>query len=217
MRASEILRHRAEPIWSKILDHPFVLELYSGSLPLSKFKYYILQDLNYLVTMVKVLSIIAAKAPDLSHAKVALELAYGTVTEELANYTRLLSGLGLTVKDASRAQPSPTNVAYMNFLTATAYSSDYWTGMATLLPCFWSYEEIAERHKEKLEQNPVEVYRRWASVYLSEPYKKIVRDLRDVVDSSGCEVERLWPGFELATKYEYMFWTASYGEEVWPI
>ncbi|MEM2909648.1 MAG: thiaminase II [Nitrososphaerota archaeon] len=217
MRCSEILRRRAEPIWSKVLDHPFVLELYSGRLPLSKFRYYVIQDFNYLVTMVKVFSIVAAKAPDINHAKIALELAYGTVTEEMANYVRLLSELGLTVEDVLRVQPNPTNVAYMNFLIATAYSSDYWTLMATLLPCFWSYEEIAERHKEKLDQNPVGVYRKWASVYLSEPYKKIVKDLRDAVDSLSIDSECLWPGFELATKYEYMFWTAAYSEEVWPI
>lgn len=217
MSCSENLRRKAEPIWSKILEHPFVVELYLGKLPLSKFEYYIIQDFNYLVTMVKVLSIVAAKAPDLDHAKIALELAYGTVTEEMANYVRLLSDLGLAIEDVLKTQPNPTNVAYMNFLIATAYSSDYWILMATLLPCFWSYEEIAETHKEKLEKNPVEMYRKWASVYLSEPYKKIVKDLRDVVDSSDVDLERLWPGFKLATKYEYMFWTAAYGEEAWPI
>lgn len=217
MKCSEILKHKAEPIWSKILDHPFVLELYSGKLPLSKFKYYIAQDFNYLITMVKVLSIAAAKAPNLDHARAALELAYGTVTEEMANYKRLLLDLGLTIEEVLKVEPSPTNVAYMNFLITTAYTCEYWVLMAALLPCFWSYEEIAERHKEKLNQNPVEVYKKWASVYFSEPYKKIVKALRDNIDSSGIDPGLLWPGFRLATKYEYMFWTAAYSEETWPI
>jgi thiaminase/transcriptional activator TenA len=92
-------------LWVKDLDHPFVVELYSGTLPLEKFKYYVLQDYNYLVTMVRVLSLLAAKAPTLELSRLTLELAYGTVTGEMENYERLLSALDMTIDDAIKAKP----------------------------------------------------------------------------------------------------------------
>ncbi|MGB9705438.1 MAG: thiaminase II, partial [Pyrobaculum sp.] len=37
--SSAELRRRAGDIWGRILAHPFVVELYGGSLPLEKFRY----------------------------------------------------------------------------------------------------------------------------------------------------------------------------------
>jgi len=203
-------------LWEKDLDHPFVVELYSGTLPLEKFRYYVLQDYNYLVTMVKVLSILAAKAPTLELSKLALELAYGTVTGEMENYRRLLSALNLSIEDAIRAKPNPTNVAYMNFLLSTAYHEDFYAGLASILPCFWTYEDIAERHKWRLEGNKVELYRNWASVYLSSEYKALVAKLREALDKSGRSADSLSYYFGQALRYEIMFWQASYTMEEWP-
>jgi len=202
-------------LWVKDLDHPFVVELYSGSLPLEKFRYYVLQDYNYLVTMVKVLSLLAAKAPSIELSRLALELAYGTVTGEMENYERLLLALGMSLQDAVKVKPNPTNVAYMNFLLLTAYQGDFYIGLASILPCFWTYEEIAERHKWRLEGNKVELYKKWASVYLSNEYKMLVRKLRDTLDRSGRDVEELSYYFEQALRYEILFWQASYTMEEW--
>lgn len=212
-----ILREKATRIWDKILDHPFVVELYSGKLPLSKFKYYILQDYNYLVTMVKVLSIVAAKAPNIMQSKKALHLAYMTVTGEMENYEELLREMNLTIDDAVSTIPNPTNVAYMNFLLSTSFLHDYWISMAALLPCFWTYLEIAEKHREKLESNQSTLYKKWASTYLSREYREVVEVFKDEVDSSTLTVEQIWPYFELASKYEYMFWSSAYSEERWLI
>jgi len=217
MTNSSILRKKASNLWDKILDHPFVVELYTGKLPFSKFKYYILQDYNYLVTMVRVLSIVAAKAPSVRHSRRALQLAYTTVTGEMENYEKLLSEINLTTEDAVSTIPNPSNIAYMNFLLSTSFATDYYTTMAALLPCFWTYLEIAERHKDKLESNPSTLYRKWASTYLSKEYREIVNMFKEEVDSSRLSVDEMWPYFQLASKYEYMFWSAAYGEEEWTI
>lgn len=213
---SETLRSMFRELWVKDLDHPFVVELYSGTLPLEKFKYYVLQDYNYLVTMVRVLSLLAAKAPTLELSRLALELAYGTVTGEMENYERSLSALDMTIDDAIRAKPNPANVAYMNFLLSTAYHGDFYAGLASVISCFWTYEDIAERHRWRLEANRVELYKRWASVYLSNEYKMLVRRLRDAVDGSGRSVGELSYHFEQALRYEIMFWQSAYIMEEWP-
>ncbi|MEM3834636.1 thiaminase II [Pyrobaculum sp.] len=208
--ATEELRRRVDQIWQRIFAHPFVVELYAGSLPMEKFKYYLLQDYNYLVNFAKALSLAAARAPGVDLMKTALELAYGTVTGEMANYEALLREVGLTLKDAEAAEPNRVNVSYMAYLKSVCALEGFYHCMAALLSCFWSYMEIAEVHREKLAANPVAVYRKWASVYLSQEYRALVSKLRGVLDASGLSAEGLWPYFKEASMYELEFWQAAY-------
>ncbi len=214
MSVTERLRRNADSIWVSILNHPFVIELYTGKLPLAKFRSHSLQDYNFLIGLVRSLSFLAAKAPRLELSKMALELAYRTVTREMRNYGSLLRRLRLSISDAERETPNPTNLAYVNFLISTSSLQDFWKGLAALLPCFWSYQEIAFKHRAKLESNRVNLYRKWASVYLTGDYTALVSRLRSAIDRSGTDFRALKYHFLLASKYEFEFWDSSYREEV---
>jgi thiaminase/transcriptional activator TenA len=98
----------------------------------------------------------------------------------------------------------------MSYLLSVCSLEGFYQCMAATLPCFWSYAEIAERHRDGLQRNPVSVYRKWASVYLSDDYLGLVRRLREVLDSSGLSAEALWPYFRQASVYELQFWQAAY-------
>ncbi len=212
------LRVAADKIWQKIFNHPFVVELFSGTLPMEKFKYYIIQDYNYLITMYRCFSLIASKA-DYELARKALELAYIEATTEMANYGKLLRRLGLRLEDVMNVEPAPTNTAYMNYLTTTCVLNPPIYGMVAMLPCFWSYAEIAEKHRERLANNTNELYVEWAKTYVTEEYVQLVNDLRRVVDESGdlSDKNKLKRIFITASKYEYLFWDMSYKMESWPL
>lgn len=135
----------------------------------------------------------------------------------MENYERFLSEIDLTIEDAMSITPNISNTAYMNFLISTSLTADYHTTMAALLPCFWSYLEMVEKHRDKLESNPSTLYRKWASTYLSSEYQEIVKIFKDEANSSKLLVGEMRPYFQLASKYEYMFWSAAYDEEEWPI
>lgn len=199
---SEHLFRKALPLWEKIVSHPFVTQLYEGTLPLDKFRYYALQDYNYLVTMMRVFSILASKS-DPDTARVALEVAHADATLEMENYERLLRKLGSSVEEARRTPPAPTNVSYMSYMVATCSLGGPAECLAVVLPCFWSYEFIAERHQEKLAKNPVELYREWARVYLGKDYKRLVTSLRSLLDKHAAHAprERLEEIFLTASRY----------------
>lgn len=218
MRLSQSLRREADTIWRRILEHPFVTELYTGKLDLERFKYYILQDYNYLLTMIKVFSIIASKA-DVEIAAKALEIARADATIELENYKRLLAKVGLTIEDAVKTRPSPTNVGYMSYMISVASLGDVLDGFVVTLPCFWSYLEIAKYHEDKLSSNPVDLYVEWARAYLSPEYEKLVNDLIEIVDSLyvGARYSRLKEIFLTASRFEWMFWDMAYRMEEWPV
>ena len=215
---TERLRQAADHIWRRIFEHPFVIELYSGTLPFEKFKYYVIQDYNYLVTMYKCFSLIASKA-EYKLARKMLELAYIETTTEMANYEKLLNKLGLKLEDVIKVDPAPTNIAYMNFLLTTCALGSPWEGLISLLPCFWSYAEIAMKHKDKLESNPNEIYVEWAKVYTTKEYLDLVKELRDFIDKADIkeDYEKLKKIFITASRYEYMFWDMAYRMEKWPI
>lgn len=197
-------------LWDRILDHPFVVELYSGVLPVEKFRYYLLQDYFYLVNFARALSLAAAKAPDVVYMKTALSLAYGTVTGEMANYERLLREVGLSVEQAAVAKPNRVNRAYMSFLLSTCALEDFYSCIAAVAPCFLTYLDIAERHKEALKRNKVDIYVAWASTYLTDEYRALVEEVKKML--KGAE-ERISPYFETATEYELQFWDAAYNME----
>ncbi|MBS7637933.1 thiaminase II [Candidatus Bathyarchaeota archaeon] len=215
---SERLRREADNIWRRIIEHPFVLELYRGSLPLEKFRYYVIQDYNYLIGMMRAYSILASKA-DYELARVALEIAYLDATTEMENYRRLLERLGLRLGEVMRVEPSPTNMAYMNYLLATALFGEPMECLVATLPCFWSYLEIGERHRDLLRGNPNELYRSWAEVYITEEYKGLVRRLREIIDGlwEGEDYDRYRRIFNISSRYEWMFWEMAYKLESWPI
>ena len=218
MSLSDRLRIDADYIWRKILNHPFINAIYEGSLPLEKFIFYVKQDYNYLIGMMRVLSILASKA-DYEIAKFALELAHIDATIEMENYVRLLNSLGLTLNEVINEEPMPTNVAYINYLISTCYIGSPLECLVAILPCFWSYAEIAEEKKELLLRNKVEVYVDWARTYLTKEYKDLVYKLRRLIDKlwNGRDYDKLRRIFITASKYEYMFWDAAYREEKWPL
>ncbi len=113
---TELLRNQSDDVWRKIINHPFVTELFSGSLPLEKFRFYITQDYNYLITLTRCQALIASKFENPTVMRRVLELALADVTTELENYNKLLNALGLSISDVIKVRPSPTNTAYMNFL-----------------------------------------------------------------------------------------------------
>ena len=217
MKISDALRQKADYIWQRILNHPFVIELYQGTLPIEKFKFYVLQDYNYLVGLTRTLTIIASKS-NFDLMRKVLKLAQEEANTELANYERLLEELGLTIEDAIKEEPSPTNYAYMNFMNLMAFLGTPYEGLATIMPCFWSYMEIARHHEKLLKSNENSLYVNWAEVYLSKEYIELVEDLKELLNkASEAEFHRLESVFKRASKYEYMFWDMAYRMERWPI
>ena len=215
---SDRLRADAAGIWEQIFAHPFVVELYTGVLPPEKFRFYVLQDYNYLVTDIKNLAILASRAESVSAMKEILKIAHLEATSEFQSYERLLSELGYTIEDAIKTEPTAVNTSYGAFLIATSSLKTFGEGLAATLPCLWSYLEIAERHQAKLAGNKSDLYTRWAAVYLSADYRQLVTKMRSLLDEvAGVEYEKLREAFITASRYEYLYWNMAYGMEGWQI
>jgi len=219
MTVSEQLRKDADDIWKQIFEHPFVAELYKGTLPIEKFKFYVLQDYNYLISAIRNFSVIASKSDTVKSMREVVEILHLESVSEFRGYEKSLKELGYTLANAVNVQPIPMNVSYVNFLLSTSSLKSYAEAITSVLPCFWTYAEIAEYHKNKLQKNGNKLYTEWVSVYFSEDYLKLVRKIRNLVDIAGTDFsyEKLRKIFITASRYEYMYWDAIYNMQSWAI
>lgn len=219
MKLTEKLRRDSDNIWKHIYSHPFVTELYSGDLPQDKFNFYILHDYQYLATAMKNFSIIAAKAPTVDEMREIIDVLYIEAKSEYEEYKKALHRLGYSLKDAAAQDPIPISLSYGSFLLSTSIIKSYAEAITAVLPCFWSYAEIADYNSDKLNNNKNQLYIDWAEVYKTESYQYLVEKIKQLVNraSKNCSYDKLLSVFTISSKYEYLFWDAVYNRQQWPI
>jgi len=216
VKLSERLRKDAEHIWKKIYVHPFVKELFKGTLPEQKFRFYILQDYNYLISSIKNFSILAARAKNENAMRKLIDIAYTEAKGEFEGYQNFLRKMKLTIAEAENQKQLQAGTSYISFLLATSSLQSFEEGITATLPCYWSYAEIAKFNKKELVENKNELYKEWAYYYLGNDYLNLVDKIKNSVDEIGSDFpyDRLKLVFITSSQYEYMFWDSVYNEKV---
>jgi thiaminase/transcriptional activator TenA len=193
------LRAGCERIWAGLHGHPFLGELARGTLPLEKFRFFIEQDLLFLPEFARCMALGAAKSRR---------------EEELEFFNRQLDGI-VRLEIAM----APANVAYTSFLLATAGAGGPAEITAAILPCSWSYVEIARGLAGEVAEHPV--YSDWVGFYLQDTEADLVEDMRATLDEMAAEAapadRERWAGiFTMSSRLEGMFWEMAYTLDQWP-
>jgi len=222
MGYSNLLRKEADQIWAKILEHPFLVELSKGTLPIEKFKFFTIQDYLFLIDFSKALAIATSKTNTVEDLKGFTEFLHSTMTVEMDSLKALANKLGISNEELTQATPSPTNYAYTRHILLTAYMGSFGEFVSAILPCMWSYQEIGEKiaKMKDAEQHPI--YSNWVATYSSKEYGNLVKWLRlllnKLAENSGkTELAIMEERFIISSKYEYMFWDMAYELQEWGI
>lgn len=201
------------PIHEKTRSHPFLAGLADGSLPRSRFNFYLEQDALYLGAFSRALSLLAARAPREDWALILNRHAVEALEVERKLHESLLGpGRRLAVM-------APTNYAYTNHLIAAVSQRPFGEGLAALLPCYWIYWEVGKELKKRGSKNPD--YQRWIDQYAGEEYGATVRQVLEMMEQqarlmSEDSRQAARKLFEISARYEYMFWDMAWREEAWP-
>lgn len=220
MKFSEQLRLEADSIWEASFQHPFVTGIADGSLPLERFRYYVLQDSYYLSHFARVQALAGAKAPDLhTTARMAIHVQ-GTAEAELSLHANFSKQLGITDAEIAEFKPAPTAYAYTSHLYRAAFTGHIGDIIAALLPCYWLYDEIGQRLKGNTPNQPI--YQEWIAAYGGDWFhEKVVEQIEriDEIAERVTESDRLQmlEHFMISSQYEYSFWEMAYQHEDWPI
>ncbi len=215
------LRRRSERIWRAIDDHPFLKELQSGTLPLHRFTYFILQDYVYLLDFAQVLCQGGAKSPNLEILELFCRHALAAVEVERSFHASFGRTLGLSRKQLDAVPKGPRTQAYIDHLQSVARGSTLGELVAAVLPCYWIYGETGKRLRKRLPAKP-KIYREWIETYASESFWKPVREQIRLMDHLGAaagsaERKNMTELFMLSSRYEYLFWEQAYRLESWPV
>lgn len=222
MRFTERLRRKAAPIWEKEHQHPFVVGIGDGSLPLDIFQYYLQQDYLFLIDYCKVFSLAVARARDLSLMGKFSELLHATLHTEMDLHRAYAKEFGLSEQDLEETIMAPTTYAYTRHLLYTAEAGSFAELVAVLLPCMWGYMEIGTHLAQQNRCPPDSLYQKWIRMYSSSEFGELTTWLRELLDTlardhSEASLGYLEDLFLLSSRYEYMFWEMSYRKESWPV
>jgi thiaminase/transcriptional activator TenA len=216
------LHGECERIWASLHAHPFLRELATGTLPLEKFRFFIEQDLLYLPDYARCMAVGAAKSRTEAELEFFTRELEGTIGLEIPNQRRTLDQL-IELGAADRGGTlgmAPANVAYTSYMLAVAAHGGPLEIVAAILPCSWSYVEIAERLADEIADHPV--YADWVRFYLTDEMSELVRAMRESFDAAGeaglspAVRQRLAEIFAMSSRLEGSFWDMAYTLDQWP-
>lgn len=216
------LEKQAAPIRRAIVKHPFVVGIGDGSLDVERFKHYMRQDYTFLIEYSRVLALASAKAPDLDSMGRFAKLLDETLNTEMELHRGYCAKFDITRKELEATVAGPTTSAYTSFLLSVAHNGSFSELAASLLPCQWGYWDIARNLKRRGMQKQAPLYVQWIEMYTSKEYRDLAAWLRGLVDKLGGEAgpglrDAMKRAYITSTRYEYLFWDASYKLETWPV
>jgi thiaminase/transcriptional activator TenA len=219
------MRAASTDVWAELHAHPFIRELADGTLPLEKFRFFVEQDDLFLEDYARCLALGVSKARDDRELRYFASDLRTVLEEELPSNERLLARvieLGAEDRGGSSG-PAPATIAYTSYLQVIAARRGPLELMAALIPCAWSYIEIATRlAKEASSDHPV--YADWVAYFASPENAALVDEMRadldrraeaegGVDDVRAADLERI---FTTSSRLERMFWEMAYQLEGWP-
>ncbi|GAA2247649.1 TenA family protein [Herbiconiux moechotypicola] len=214
------LRASVGPLWQALLEHPFPAGLADASLPLERFRYYVTQNLLYLPDYARMLAVGASRSQNGVVLEEYTDALVNIVKVEIPQNERMLAGVvelagAVPARDGVRA---PATVAYTSWLLSIAANGDANDIAAALLPCAWSYGEIARGLVDGAVAHPV--YSGWLAFFASGDYAAVVTTLRESFDRELAGMpeaarRRAAEIFLTGCRLERQFWDQGFSGATW--
>lgn len=209
MKFSECLWQATFPIYQQILQHTFNNQLTAGTLEEKRFIFYMEQDSYYLVNFSRALALIAGRSVHSQTIHQFLNYSLGALVAERGLHASFLP----PNYSCDRIEPSPSCLAYTQYLIAKSATAPLEEAIAAVLPCFWIYREVG-RHiaAHCIHANP---YRKWIETYSSQEFSestdRAISLLDELASRSSTEaLERMKKAFHYSSLFEWHFWNDAY-------
>lgn len=209
------LHEAAAHIWADCLGHPFVTGIGDGTLPVEKFRYFMLQDYLYLFDYAKVFALGVVKARDRALMQTFSRNVDGVLNGEMKIHRAYMRRLGITEEQVSAVKPALDNLSYTHYMLAVADMGGPAEIAAAILACSWSYAEIGRA----LIQRPGAVehpfYGEWVRGYAAGDYQRANEELialmnalaADAAEEQRAYLEQI---FVNCSRYERSFWDMAW-------
>lgn len=223
MKFSDRLFEKVKGIWEKTHEHPFVVGLGRGDLPVEPFIRYMKQDYVFLIDYSKLFAFGTVKARDVETMAAFAKLLDETLHGEMDLHREYAKRFGITEQDLEGTEPTPINLAYTRYMLNVAQNGSLEELISSLLPCMWSYWEIGKTLAENYQNSSDHLlYGDWVKMYSSDEFGSLALWLIDLLDQltegkPERELAVLEDHFLTTSRYEYMFWDMVYKGGDWPV
>ncbi|EPX78307.1 TenA family protein [Salipiger mucosus] len=208
---TETLKQASEPTWTKAVEHRFVSELYTGTIPDKVMAFYLVQDHRFLDSFLSLLGAAMASADTLD-ARLRFGRFAGTVSgEENTYFLRAFESLGVTPEDRAATPDAEPTIGFQSIMREAAETRSYAAVLSVLNVAEGLYYDWASRAPKPLPKNFV--HAEWITLHDNLEFLQFVAFLRDELDRVGPAVPEISRDFFLrAVSLELDFFNAVYEE-----
>ena len=215
MITTQRLYEAARPVWEACHAHPFVRGIGDGTLPVEKFRHFLLQDYLYLFDYARVFAWGVIKARDPALMRTFSANVDAILGGEMNIHRAYMARLGITEEQVLSVRPALSNTSYTHYMLAAAAAGGPAEIVAAILACSWSYAEIGARLAAIPGAAEHPFYGEWFTSYAGADYQKTNNDLVGLMDdlAQGCteaEYARLEEIFVTCSRYELGFWEMAW-------
>jgi thiaminase (transcriptional activator TenA) len=213
---ASILHDQGADAWDAAVRHPMVRGIGDGSLPHETFRRYFTQNVLYLEEYARAIGIIVGKAPDRDAVTTLTRFLVRIVEDEIPSNLSFLERLGGDPDTAAgRGAMLPVTYGYTRHLLSVCVLGDCADGLTAVLPCQWSYGELARPIAAHRPADPI--YADWIGMFGNDEYDGLVAETTALLDrlvdpSDEGRIAALSRIFERSTRYEAEFWDMAYGD-----
>jgi len=220
MSFSRGLKAKASKVWEEGYNHPFVQELGLGTLDKEKFKFYLLQDYQYLLQYAKVFAIAAIKSDTEELMTNFSTIQYNILAQEMNLHREYMASFGVTLEEMLSVKPSLYNKTYTANIIAVGQTGGLAEILAAVFPCAWTYTDYGKRLKkqyaDRLEGN---FYKTWIEKYASDEFSDSFEWFYDTLDNlvanmTDSQREKITEIFISSVEFEYLFWDMAYKQQM---
>jgi thiaminase (transcriptional activator TenA) len=206
------LKQAAAAEWQAYTWHPFVQGIADGSLPLTCFKRYLVQDYLFLVQFTRAHALAAYKAESLDAFREKAG-AIGALLHEMTLHIGYCAEWGITERAILAEPEAAETVAYTRWVLDRGVAGDILDLEVALAPCTVGYGEIAlaieASPTRNRDDNP---YESWIAMYAGAEYQALARGAAARLDALGeshggaARIASLRADFAKAARLEADFW-----------
>ncbi|HLU76049.1 MAG TPA: TenA family protein [Nonomuraea sp.] len=209
------------PIYDKMLELPFIRELQDGTLPKEVFARFVVQDTLYLEDYGRALALLGSRLGDQEGLMFFAEATTRVINVEREMHGTFLGELGITPEQMAQAEKIPSVAAYTSWVKQAVGMGRAHEGLGAVLPCFWVYRDVG-RELARRGGSPDPVYQRWIDKYSGEAFGASATAAIELAGRVGAGLDErgraeMVKAAHLATRYEWMLWSAVYEDERWPV
>ncbi|KAK3334031.1 Phosphomethylpyrimidine kinase-domain-containing protein [Cercophora scortea] len=198
-------------VWGRFVNHPFVLAMGDGSLPLESFKGYLIQDYLYLVHFARANALSSYKAKNLKDIGASAEIVTH-IFKEMSLHVEYCRGFGISREQMEAAEEKEACTAYTRYVIDIGHSEDWIALQLAMAPCLLGYGVIGKQlHEDPRSKTEGNLYWTWIQNYVAEDYTAAVTTGSELLErhallQSPTRIEELVNIFIQATRMEIGFW-----------